>query len=1017
MLVWSGARTEKSLFINNPTAGPIFLYMAPDLGMPSLKIPTIYSLRDLYLKQELSKLNLHFLYECRKRKSLPSGLSVSFNLSHKPTNFSLLERIENILNEASSKILDVIAEDLDTGILMLSSDLERTRNNLNETFGKDHVDQTFGTLKQKCEDQLQHKTLAQEKKLLSLKSHSIDHTKPFEGSVRICASKYTTSTSKFWNKKRRHRLNRSKKCRTVKAPQSNPKSQVSQPASCSQFDPIVLSKNVNLTEDQKSICRLSDKFAPTPTSPIDVSDQFIGTNAWAERLRWHYFFEKNPTTSPENDIEEDKEDGFVKNPWYIPTSKQAPRTNHALELFIQTCTNDFIDPKNRRRIRDNLTEEQRKALKELKLLPNTHNAACCYADKSGATVITDLTEDDQKIKTDLSDPNHYDLLDSNPTSEVIKKIDSFVNKWSHKVSFSEEMQLFVKPSNNSHPGNCKPLIKTHKPEPYPTRLLLSGCGTPIQPLSKFVQSNISHLPSELPHKVIDTKEFLCKIEDVNNVCAPLPDTACLATCDVVSLYPNVNNDMGVPATKKLLQSNPSPHGVPTECVLDALKLSLNNNACMYETENEVIIAKPNKGTAMGPSHACDYVDVFMSELDKTVVNSSPVPLITSTLPPEIQEQYTPLNWSRFRDDGFTILLSENDVPPFFDFLQTLHPPNIKWTLDHGQTANYLDVKLSIKDGKITTDIYSKHNHSYLPPTSCHSPAVFKGLIQGMGVRLRMIVSEDDTLETRINEYSDHLEKSGWNRALAKERLIEGATKRRSEILNKPRCSKPKKLAWVTTYDPRTPSKSSIIKKNLHLLHADPENSTIFPPNLIIGADKKRPNLAQLYKPTVPKRWPNHGPHNEPGFFVCSKKCDTCKHSKIVKAFTSPWDSRKWYVRQHITCTTPNVIYILSCKIHRNFWYVGSAEDLKARWRGHKSDINLKNKRKCLAAAHFSSGDHPNDRELPFAEIFAIESVGNKELLGQKETFWQCNTGSIFVGNNRRIDITKQIHSHNRVHYK
>ena len=85
---------------------------------------------------------------------------------------------------------------------------------------------------------------------------------------------------------------------------------------------------------------------------------------------------------------------------------------------------------------------------------------------------------------------------------------------------------------DSHPGKCKPLVKTHKQKPFPIRLLLSGCGTPIQPLSRFVQLNIGHLTEYLPFQILDTKEFLKKISEINNTFAPLPDSACFAACDV-----------------------------------------------------------------------------------------------------------------------------------------------------------------------------------------------------------------------------------------------------------------------------------------------------------------------------------------------------------------------------------------------------------------------------------------------------------------------------------------------------
>ena len=79
---------------------------------------------------------------------------------------------------------------------------------------------------------------------------------------------------------------------------------------------------------------------------------------------------------------------------------------------------------------------------------------------------------------------------------------------------------------------------------------------------------------------------------------------------------------------------------------------------------------------------------------------------------------------------------------------------------------------------IITDVFSKHNHSYLPPSSCHSPAVFKGFVQRTGTRLRIICSEDEDLDRRLEEYGRHLTATGWKYKTAKERLVEGAKKDR-----------------------------------------------------------------------------------------------------------------------------------------------------------------------------------------------------------------------------------------------
>ena len=127
----------------------------------------------------------------------------------------------------------------------------------------------------------------------------------------------------------------------------------------------------------------------------------------------------------------------------------------------------------------------------------------------------------------------------------------------------------------------------------------------------------------------------------------------------------------------------------------------------------------------------------------------------------------------------------------------------------------------------------------------------------------MICSEDEDLDRRLEEYGRHLTVSGWKYKTAKDRLVEGAKKDREKLLNQPRKRKDTKIACVSTYDPRVPSRTAIIKKNLHLLHANVVNKEIFPPRTIISADRKRKNIAQMYKSTVPQRYVQHGPMNRP----------------------------------------------------------------------------------------------------------------------------------------------------------
>ena len=569
---------------------------------------------------------------------------------------------------------------------------------------------------------------------------------------------------------------------------------------------------------------------------------------------------------------------------------------------------------------------------------------------------------------------------------------------------------------------------------WPIRLLLSGSGTAIQPLSSFVQECISHLSNFLPNQLIDTKAFLQKIEEIKISFCPLPEGTVIVSCDVEKLYPSVNNDMGVPAVANMLQQHPCPLHIPTECIIEALSLCLSRNTCRYTAEdgNEGFFF-PCKGTAMGPCHACDYVDVFMGELDKLCVNNSPVPLLSSLISPDERDQK--LDWSQFRDDGITFLLKQENVELFAQHLNSLHPPHIKWVISSGVDMNYLDVNIKIIDGFIYTDIYSKSAHNFLPPSSCHPPSTFKGLISSVGTRLRMICSTNAALGYRIDEYAHYFACSGWKFNKAKEAIIKGANysandsdnesnAKRAELLQKPRRKKSKKIAWLNTYDPRLPAKGRIINKNIDLLYRNPRNRDLFPIGTLIAADRRRQNLGNILVPTVPKRSVTHGPWLEAGSFPCpgsqlapntTGSCDLCKHIEPTKYFISPWDNRRWTIRKHLMCGTKNVVYLIICK-HENHdkyaWIIGSSVRMPDRWRKYRSDFKYKNSTTCGLSKHASQHHHPpviRAQPINCLKVIFLDTVGpnaSTDKLIAKEVWWQTNVGTLFFGLNNRQDFNR-----------
>ncbi|KAL8609727.1 hypothetical protein ACOMHN_042766 [Nucella lapillus] len=102
--------------------------------------------------------------------------------------------------------------------------------------------------------------------------------------------------------------------------------------------------------------------------------------------------------------------------------------------------------------------------------------------------------------------------------------------------------------------------------------------------------------------------------------------------------------------------------------------------------------------------------------------------------------------------------------------------------------------------------------------------------------------------------------------------------------------------------------------------------------------------------------------------------------------------------------------------HPYFLYIGSSVNLCHRWANHKSDCKLRKGHKCHVAQHFLDKQHPVDPQFTCLRIFAIEAVHKKENLGKRETWWQVNVGTIFLGLNIRSDISALVRNRSRVQY-
>ena len=271
--------------------------------------------------------------------------------------------------------------------------------------------------------------------------------------------------------------------------------------------------------------------------------------------------------------------------------------------------------------------------------------------------------------------------------------------------------------------------------------------------------------------------------------APLPPETRIAIWDVTNLYSNVDNTMGIPAVNRMLGEYPNPDGIGKQCILEGLDICLKCNACGYQPSDGIWqYFNHNRGTSTGPCHACEYVDIFMGNMDDHIVENSPVPLLSSLLTANQKTENLDLDFTRYRDDGINILLDSGHKDTFYNHLNSINR-NIKWTSpdwneqnDFGLKADYLDLEIKLKNGFIEVEDNSHSDHNYIPRTSCHPPSVFKGLRLGVGIQLRRNCSSDISFDLKMEERIKQFACTGWNEDSTKNEILKAKNMNRRELL-------------------------------------------------------------------------------------------------------------------------------------------------------------------------------------------------------------------------------------------
>ena len=343
---------------------------------------------------------------------------------------------------------------------------------------------------------------------------------------------------------------------------------------------------------------------------------------------------------------------------------------------------------------DNLSKDERKALKELQ---SDTSIVILPADKGRSTVI--LNRDDYLEKCmDHINNGPYQLLKKDPTTKIKAKTLKQLKVLKDNEFIDNKLYYYLKPTDSPAP-RFYGQPKIHKPG-VPIPPIVSYSGSPLYNLNKYI-ANI--LKTYVKHENNNAKNSTTFSNYIRNV--PIEDDEIMVSFDVTSLYTNIPIIDTLNIIKDYVHSDDQfarKTAIPQDKFLDLVNLVLTTTWYTFNSQ----FYQQTDGVAMGGPASSTTAEIYMQAHESTAIS-------TALHPPKV--------WERFVDDVYSIV-KRTQLENFFHHINNLLQ-NIKFTMEeesNGELA-FLDTLLKRNNGEISVLVYRKPTHTdqYLHYSSHH----------------------------------------------------------------------------------------------------------------------------------------------------------------------------------------------------------------------------------------------------------------------------------------------------------
>ena len=563
-----------------------------------------------------------------------------------------------------------------------------------------------------------------------------------------------------------------------------------------------------------------------------------------------------------------------------------------------------------------------------------------------------------EVYSQLKNPKYYRRLEAPLYTNNSLQIKQILNQMTEDEFISEKQYRYLSGPNNIKPRYFYLLPKIHKePHTWPQpnkmpsgRPIISDVDSETDRISEYIDSFLNPLSTKHPSYVKNTYDFIDKITKF-----PILENYILVTGDITALYTNMNLERSLKIVQETFDNNPDPRR-PDHHILKLLTIILTKNDFEFGGNFYLQIF----GTAMGKRISPALANLYLTEFDQKAMQEFKI---------------RPSCFYRYLDDIFFLFpkSQEHELSHFEIFLNSLIP-DIKITLNYSYTnINFLDVTICLNNLQLHTKTFFKETdtHQLLHKTSHHPSHTFKGLIKSQLIRFkRLSTFKSDYLKTCQTLFS-FLKIRGYTYTeLNKEKHKIWHTYLKT---NQQNTNDEHKLIPIII-------DHTAISKELGITYRDILTTQKTLKNIRpIIAYRNSKNLGQLL---IRNRFTK----TRNGYFSpCSDhKCKTClHHTTFTQTFSSHRTKQIFDIQQQLTCTTTNVIYLITCR-HCHLQYVGeTSRSIRERLSNHKSDI--KNKKETSISNHFNSHLHT----ILDLRITAIQHCTQDTTFRLKqEKFWQ-----------------------------